>query len=95
MTGRLQPRSRLKQARHHELAAHGGTAIGVNRELVRADGVLEARRLDQALRQAGVLLGRDHPAQHELSDAKRLKELETENGRLKKRSRARSYEKKW
>ena len=45
-----------------ELAAHRRPAVGVDRELVRADALFDARRFDQALRQAGVLVRRDHPA---------------------------------
>jgi hypothetical protein len=45
-----------------ELAAHRRPAIGVDGQLMRADPLLEARRFDQALGQAGVLVCRDHPA---------------------------------
>ena len=45
-----------------ELAAHRRAAVGVDRQLVRADALLDARRFDQALRQAGALVRRDHPA---------------------------------
>jgi hypothetical protein len=46
----------------HQLAAHRRAAVGMDRELVRADPLLEARGFDQALGQTGVLVRRDHPA---------------------------------
>src|SRR5712691_12628764 len=45
-----------------ELAAHRRPAVGVNRQLVRPDRLFEAGRFYHALRQAGVLVRRDHPA---------------------------------
>ena len=45
----------------HELAAHRRAPVGVNRELGGADPLLDARRVNQAPSQAGVLGRGDHP----------------------------------
>ena len=45
-----------------QFATHRRAAVGVNRQLVRADPLFATRRFDQPLRQTGVLVCRDHPA---------------------------------
>lgn len=57
---RLDPEIREQQ--RDELAAHRRAAVGVDRQLMRTDALLVARRLDEALGQVGILLPGDHPA---------------------------------